>query len=203
MPNHITNILRIDGDAERVAACIAAISTEKTAEQPARFMDFNKIIPRPAELDISSGGLVIFLENQFTERNPVSQLKADILKADEAQIENLCQGIRNLKKFGSATWYGWSCENWGTKWNAYDQTEIDSGIQFDTAWSTPDPIFHKLSTSWPDLTFTVEYADEDIGSNCGKVIYRNGESELCDIGDADEFARRVKGYDDAALGEAA
>jgi hypothetical protein len=36
----------------------------------------------------------------------------------------------------------------------------------------PDSIFHALH---PNLTFTVQYADEHIGNSCGTCIYHNGK----------------------------
>lgn len=81
-----------------------------------------------------------------------------------------------LQAAGIPHWYSWNTQNWGTKWNAYDIT-IDKEralIRFDTAWSTPRQVFEALSKKFPDLKIQVEYADEDIGHNCGRVSYRNG-----------------------------
>ena len=44
-------------------------------------------------------------------------------------------------------WYDWNCENWGTKWNAYECEIIEDcigeyndmlEIKFTTAWGVPD-----------------------------------------------------------------
>jgi len=60
-------------------------------------------------------------------------------------------------------WYAWRLENWGTKWDIYNSTcdRIDANalvLQFDTAWSPPIPVFHKLV----DMGFEVteRYLDE-------------------------------------------
>lgn len=45
---------------------------------------------------------------------------------------------------------------------------------FDTAWSHPEKIIRALSDKIPDLKFFIEYADEDIGSNCGEYNITNG-----------------------------
>ncbi|MFQ9830242.1 MAG: hypothetical protein ACLRXR_09100 [Alistipes putredinis] len=46
---------------------------------------------------------------------------------------------------------------------------------FGTAWSTPEPIIKALSVKYPDVTFEVEYADEDVGNNVGSYSYKSGE----------------------------
>ena len=84
--------------------------------------------------------------------------------------------IENLKKYGHKDWYGWSNANWGTKWNAYDQQELEFGtIQFDTAWSTPYPVMEALAKKYHNLTFEVKFADEDLGSNCGAYKFEGGQ----------------------------
>lgn len=96
----------------------------------------------------------------------------------------------NLKKYGYTDWYEWRVNNWGTKWNACDSDSLDSlmpvrssengqyvmGYTFETAWSMPNGIYVGLSKMFPEITLEVQYADEDMGQNCGVVVYRNGEA---------------------------
>lgn len=75
--------------------------------------------------------------------------------------------------------YNWCIANWGTKWTSYGYT-ADSGFKdgkltFLTAWSAPHPILQKLSEMYPDIKFEHEWADEDIGMNCGRYAYYDGE----------------------------
>lgn len=57
---------------------------------------------------------------------------------------------------GIPNWYDWQVENWGTKWNAYDQNcNFDAkygvlDIKFDTAWSPPVPIIEALR-EWDEI----------------------------------------------------
>ncbi len=44
-----------------------------------------------------------------------------------------------------------------------------------TAYNAPHPIFAKLAERYPDITIRHEWVDEDIGSNCGRYTYENGE----------------------------
>ena len=71
------------------------------------------------------------------------------------------------------------------------------------AWSAPHPILQKLSEMYPDITFEHEWADEDIGANCGRKIYRNGEctEEYYPESEKDciEFACRIWDYDPVEL----
>lgn len=75
--------------------------------------------------------------------------------------------------------YDWCIANWGSKWNSYGYT-ADSGfkdgkLSFLTAWSAPHPIMQRLSEMYPDIEFEHEWADEDIGMNCGRYVYYDGE----------------------------
>jgi hypothetical protein len=72
-------------------------------------------------------------------------------------------------------WYDWSIQNWGTKWDVSETHEDENGyICFDTAWSTPIELINYLSEKYPDLVFEVQYADEDLGNNCGMYKLSNG-----------------------------
>lgn len=78
---------------------------------------------------------------------------------------------------GTTDVLAWSRNNWGTKWNAYD-TEVDgdgSIVRFDTAWASPDYVIEALSKKFPNAILNIEYADEDLGSNCGSYSIQNGE----------------------------
>ena len=92
-------------------------------------------------------------------------------------------------------WYDWSVENWGTKWDVSETFEDELGfICFDTAWSTPVEILKVLSERYPDLIFEVQYADENLGDNCGIYSIKNGfEYEYRSYGI--EEACGVWGYD--------
>jgi len=71
-------------------------------------------------------------------------------------------------------WYKWSLNNWGTKWTASDVIVNGNLITFETAWDTPFNLIMHLSIQFPNLSFDVKYADENVGSNCGKYKLKNG-----------------------------
>lgn len=77
------------------------------------------------------------LEKHLKEQNPDwEKLGQQLVAAYEAT--------------GHTNWYSWCIENWGTKWNAYS-FEIASDeperleFTFDTAWSSPVPIWEALA----------------------------------------------------------
>ena len=94
-------------------------------------------------------------------------------------VYNGSLGIRERELYGENNWYDWRIGNWGTKWNSYGYTENttfqDGKIKFLTAWSAPHPILQKLSEMFPDVKMEHEWADEDVGMNCGRYVYYDGE----------------------------
>lgn len=67
---------------------------------------------------------------------------------------------------GMVSWYDWSIDNWGTKWNAYSiERESPTVVRFDTAWSHPFPVIGAISRKFPHAAITAKYADEDLGYN--------------------------------------
>jgi hypothetical protein len=84
--------------------------------------------------------------------------------------------VEAFKKYGSTNWYHWCVKNWGTKWNSYDGgKEGDNLIYFNTAWSPPTPVIEALARKYKDVHIIHEWADEDIGNNCGSKEYVDGE----------------------------
>ena len=107
------------------------------------------------------------------------------------------QAVNNFMVYGSTTWYEWSLENWGTKWNSYDSEKTEDGLVFSTAWSAPHPVIEEMSARFPEVLFRHEWADEDIGNNCGRREYLAGECvedyEPRTVKDAVEFSTGVWG----------
>ena len=112
----------------------------------------------------------------------------------------------NFDLYGSVNWYDWCCDNWGTKWNACDVfcewlSDYELSYTFNTAWSAPYGVFEKIAEDYPDISFEVLYADEDIGSNCGTITFNsNGDPELVywepnNRKSAVAFALEVRGYE--------
>jgi hypothetical protein len=118
MPNWTENELTITGpDVRKV---LEAVRSESTADEDARILDFDRIIPYPKiyrELDQRA--------NEYQEKfiaigkdDPDRQDKLNALAA-EYGVE---PGTPWLKDGFNSGGYEWCCENYGTKWNACSAT---------------------------------------------------------------------------------
>lgn len=141
MPNHVTNIIELNGDRLEIKNLLETI---KNDEIGLGSIDFEKIIPMPDNI-----------------------YRGDL-------------GSKERELYGQNNWYDWSLANWGTKWNAYGYDENKNNnpkekITFLTAWSAPHPIMEKLAEMYPEVNIQHEWADEDIGMNCGRYCYSKGE----------------------------
>lgn len=203
MPNHVRNIVRMEGIAR------LPLFTEEGGRK--RF-DFNKIIPMPESLNIESGSItdeaiIYYVTNKCTlPLQAIGESEKELVKkkinnrlygsswtnelfmralertynASESKKEELYRKgqtyVSNIRNYGHATWYEWCYANWGTKWNAYENEQADEDtISFWTAWSNPEPIMLKLSEMYPDVIIEHWWADEDVGSNDGYRAYKGGE----------------------------
>jgi hypothetical protein len=216
MPNHVTNIINA---ADHILAFMVG---DKDEDGDRRLFDFNKVIPMPEGLQVTAEGRATSLAELLTGKiqfeapstddamseNGIHQVLAamkastalqmlqnNVLKEfDDDGFENFLQILRNCREHGYPTWYEWSSEHWGTKWNAYDFAEVEGGVQFDTAWGAPHPVIEKLVSMFPRDKITHRWADEDIGANQGFLVYEDGEVEKAEIADPVDFALMIKGY---------
>lgn len=101
-----------------------------------------------------------------------------------------CSGFQHAP--GAVCWYDWNIAHWGTKWNAYSSEVTGGKVRFDTAWSHPLRVMLALFDKHPDVAFEVKYADEDLGSNLGHYVVRDGSIVDCPIEDPNEFAAQLK-----------
>lgn len=222
MPNNIENIITLQGDEKKIREMLETI---KNDDLSIGTIDFNKITGMPKRLDIEAGsrtkrGLDFY--NGFIEvytlggTMNMDKLRSIPVKSEEIFLRQRTDIKRdewelgktawhNIRQYGAPTWYDWAINNWGTKWNAYGYSEDtidyhDGGtLCFQTAWSAPHPILEKLMQMFPDIMLEHEWADEDIGQNCGRYSYQNGEriEEYFPETqrEAVEFACRIWDYD--------
>ena len=202
MPNWVINRIEFSGEQEDINKVLDIIKGDDTA------FDFNKLVPMPGRLDISSSsdneiGILCYLSNKMTipfEELPKKYLKyvrnmfngdwAEVLYKDRLpnrtedfdklyELGKVCCG--NIDRYGHIDWYSWRITKWGTKWNASDVYADDDMIEFNTAWSCPLPILDKLAELCHkhNVYFTGKWADEDMGSNAGMFdSYCDGEEYL-------------------------
>lgn len=148
MPNHVTNIFHINSCVNDTQLSDIKDFIEGENESP---VSFQQIRPMPAEL----------------EANPATGVSDDITEEETRRRKLL---------YGASDWYDWHIKYWGTKWDCYDVIKIcENEFEFRTAWSTPEEIIKYLSKKFPTVKFQIEFADEDVGSNCGSYTYLDGE----------------------------
>lgn len=202
MPNHVKNIVRISGSEESIARCSEQIF--KGGE-----FSFENIKPMPEELHLESGTMSCFAKDWINAGQAQrKRIEKDIMNmyglGRKEVVAKLQCYADNMAKYGCLTWYEWHCDNWGTKWDAYEISEIERGnhsirIDFCTAWSTPEEVIKTLAEQYPDLTIAVDYADEDLGNNCGSYGFIEGVAWE-NVGDFD-LACDIWGYDPEEMRE--
>lgn len=207
MPNHVMNKMWISGDPKLIDELLLKVTTGESE------FDFNGIIPMPKSLDIEEGSRTDKGESLYRDflaliEKGVGMYEAEaiITNGDEEKTKTLELGrtaISNKHLYGARSWYDWCIRNWGTKWNAYDITvdrdEPDQvRICFCTAWTEPYPIFFELNEQYPDLDIYVEFANEDLGNDCG--YFQNGDLYEPE-GNAVMYAAEVWGYTEEEVRE--
>lgn len=175
MPNHVTNNLTISGKDEEVLKCLSEIKGEKEEQ----YIDFNTFAPIPKELEGTQSPTKIITQEEY-DKQEERIAKGELTENEQKWV--LSRGLTKelseqyKKQFGADNWYDWNIQNWGTKWNAYEQYSIKDSysISFQTAWGTPFNAIQKLSAKYPTLRFDIEYCDEDFGSNVGVYTFKKG-----------------------------
>jgi len=218
MPNHVTNLITFDCSARRFQEIAEFVRCENDFLGS---VDFNKVMPMPESLNIECGsrgnrGYELYKEylgrvSLLMSPEDRKALKTEYLEkvADDPEVFELGkQYYENLKEYKATTWYDWSINNWGTKWNAYDCVEVDADskfLQFNTAWSSVPNILSLLSEEFPEVRMEYKWADEDIGHNVGTAIFYDGELQEYDVPnggskEAYELAAEVLDFDLAEWG---
>lgn len=100
---------------------------------------------------------------------------------------NVCSGTGEELPFGEEGWYTWRLANWGCKWDAsfgepflaLGQEGMDVDVatsalgdtvtptvavyKFDTPWGPPNEFVERASELFPELEFTLQYAEPGMG----------------------------------------
>jgi hypothetical protein len=73
------------------------------------------------------------------------------------------EAVALYKEYGSDNVIDWCRKHWGTKWNSSsvldDYATTFMNVEFDTAWSPPEPIYHALCDLFPDLDIKWHYSE--------------------------------------------
>lgn len=182
MPSWVRNRVTLFGDSKTLTEIKNKLETSESS------FDFNKIIPAPQELfEVPAGAeeeYVVKLAAARKELGPgwkETSTFHDIIKEMLLQIgcleERTWDGwadlgdkyLYNTEHFGYSNWYDWCVKNWGTKWNASNvHWDGNDYVEFDTAWSFPEPIFVKLAEMYPEVVISADFAHEDLRGDCGQ-----------------------------------
>lgn len=202
MPNHVTTTLTIIGPADDIQRLRDAhITVQREGDADEAYLDFQSLIPMPDVLVgiTSSSGMSLAVQfllrgepapydlsalQRLTAARLYPKLPDDEMarRFQSLSDDDLAQGRRALQAIaetGSPSWYEWNTAHWGTKWNSYHFSVVTDAsnrfvCRFDTAWSTPTPIFEELARRFPTLTFHTHSYDEG-GMFEAHGFGRNGE----------------------------
>jgi hypothetical protein len=183
MPNYVRNRVFFEGTPDEIRRMLEAIREESLGTGT---IDFRKILPMPEDLNIESGSRTDRAVRNVKAYREALEEGGDLTELERWKKDNPGdwelgeKALANRERYGHETWYGWCTDNWGTKWPALHQEELGGDrnhLCFDTAWSFPRELLMKLSADWPDISFVCQWADEDVGRNCGEVLLRSGRAE--------------------------
>lgn len=92
------------------------------------------------------------------------------------EFGNLC--LNNVLKYGYVSWYDWSCDNWGTKWDALESKgkPEEGELTFFTAWTEPKKVIEKLLEKHPKQKIEWQYEGE--GQEFKGKIYSDGKGNI-------------------------
>jgi len=210
MPNHVTN--RLTGTKELIDSimgeyegkpCVdfnlvmpcpdyvwkgsVCLGVESAAEIALGLIDWKNPPKNNALADFTSGNYggaasVLHYSNCFR------QLQDGPFPKDfkDEDFEAFISFMRSYRACGVMHGLNWNTKFWGTKWNAYETNRLsDTVVTFETAWSAPHPVIEKLAGK-ATQTLLHEWADEDIGSNVGRIRYEDNTKEVQDLANTKE-----------------
>jgi hypothetical protein len=205
MPNWVRTRLTFNGDRSRIDELKTFVKSETKDESGKLYtnlFDFNKVVPMPEELNISSsssgewGMRYILLNAKHSilwnddDRSFMERMEKQKEKNPDRFNEDIELGkkyMSNILKYGYKDWYDFcsSSDGWNTKWNACEVEWTDENqVEFETAWSFCFNVVIQLSKKFPDVAIEFSYADEGSGSNTGTGTIKDGEEIDCEYPEA-------------------
>jgi len=174
MPNWMTTDLTITGNAEDIKAI---------KEQLGKSYATKEVDSKWLKDESGEGGKWVTSVTDTVIENPILSFW-NIIQPKPEELDDYYQVVgSNGKSVNDSTgWYGWNMANWGCKWDAsdvstYEHNNNDTKLhyQFNTPWGLPDQALTTLSSQYPNLTFKVEYQEENGWG--GEIEIKDGESE--------------------------
>ena len=141
MPNHCYNRVDIgcNSDSESAKIQFKTLLSIFESSDP-----FNRIIPEP--------NWALLQDPKRGEFSKVEQMKSP-------NGDVICESRRWSDGTQDDRWYNWRLLHWDTKWEAYDKEldDVDEDtfrVTFNTAWSPPESIYHKIRERFSELYIT-------------------------------------------------
>jgi hypothetical protein len=119
-------------------------------------------------------------------KDPIEELQRNIAKLDEEPNPEQTFCFHQFVPIPAAILaggysekgYNWQCKHWGTKWGAHD-THVKHNarrtrMDFETAWSPPEPVLAAIANQFPGLRFVLQYWERGVGYQ-GISIYEKGK----------------------------
>ena len=99
------------------------------------FFDLAKVVPYP------------------TKENCPDQYNMESKRYDKLTRMNHKGKLQLLKGLEFLDWYNWCSDNWGTKWNTFENKKDDNKFEFmfSTAWASPINVIRRLYEQNPDV----------------------------------------------------
>ena len=144
-------------------------------------------IEKIANEEKGAGGLLNFFQPMPKELRDTT--------ADGSEDEKL------LEKYGYSDWYGWACDNWGTKWDISEFYGVDREgdtitFAFSSAWSPPTGAYEYFLAKNEDCSLKAYYYE----GGCDFMgVWDNGDDRcytICDTapdGSKDKFWETEEG----------
>lgn len=152
-------------------------------------IDFNVILPFTGPhnewdgISVSAEKVAEVVCGIPLDRNPLlaamqaeSRNKINVKNLSDEEFKQFIGMVENYRVCGYLHSMDFARKVWGTKWNACEQLiKADEGFaKIETAWNYPYGVLIEVSKRFPDDLIDVVFADEDIGSNCGAFVLKDG-----------------------------
>jgi hypothetical protein len=148
MPNWVDNSLTVTGSEEQVRAFV----DQARARYTAKYSDYStgELKDSEVQCELSFWNFV----------RPDDSILHEYW-GDEPRKASLADALRR----DTNHWYDWNVRNWGCKWDAGEvdvPDRSDGYVQytFQTPWGPPEEFFTAIAEQFPDLTFCLEYTEE-------------------------------------------
>lgn len=203
MPNYCENELKVRGTKEEALTFVKKAKGEKGA------FSFSSLYPAPKSLfDVTAGSRENFYEIMYTKipeallkhmrndgiempsREDALAYQAKLWNVDPKKAMEIANKLKhNIDCHGHLTWYTWCIENWGTKWDVENMSQLLSSKDitlrgkktwsllylFGSAWSPPkDAILH-ISKDFSELEFTLSFWE---GGNGFKGMFKCKDGKI-------------------------